>query len=161
MNPLLLLPRLSPPALQKSWVRAGPGRAVRYVLRFTNQSFWGDRTLGPEEGVWVVESQALSCAGGSLAPQPVLPRPWALRSPVGTSLSPQGEFFHLNHRSAVPFLAPAISPPGDHDRMVYFAISDYVFNTASLVYYQAGYLNFSITDDMVRTVAEQCSPVTM
>lgn len=35
--------------------------------------------------------------------------------------------------------------------MVYFAISDYTFNTASLVYYQAGYMNFSFTDDTVRT----------
>lgn len=38
--------------------------------------------------------------------------------------------------------------------MVYFAISDYVFNTASRVYHEAGHLNFSITDDMVRVVAE-------
>lgn len=61
----------------------------------------------------------------------------------------KGEIFHLTHRSPVPFLAPAIDLPEDHTRMVYFAISDYVFNTASLAYYQAGYLNFSITDDMI------------
>ncbi|KAM5177424.1 lipopolysaccharide-binding protein isoform 2-T2 [Callospermophilus lateralis] len=61
----------------------------------------------------------------------------------------KGEVFHLNHRSAVPFLAPVISVPEDHDRMLYFAVSNYVFNTASRVYYQAGHLNFSITDDMI------------
>nr|XP_027801179.2 lipopolysaccharide-binding protein [Marmota flaviventris] len=61
----------------------------------------------------------------------------------------KGEIFHLDQRSAVPFLAPAIDVPEDHDRMLYFAVSDYVFNTASRVYYQAGYLNFSITDDMI------------
>uniref|UniRef100_A0A8D2DK05 Lipopolysaccharide-binding protein n=1 Tax=Sciurus vulgaris TaxID=55149 RepID=A0A8D2DK05_SCIVU len=61
----------------------------------------------------------------------------------------KGEIFHLNHRSSVACLAPALSLPEDHDRMVYFAISDYVFNTASLVYHQAGYLNFSVTDDMI------------
>jgi len=38
--------------------------------------------------------------------------------------------------------------------MVYFAVSDYVFKTASLVYNEAGFLNFSITDDLVRILAE-------
>lgn len=68
--------------------------------------------------------------------------------------SPQAEIFNRDHRSPVPFLAPVMSLPVEHTRMVYFAISDYVFNTASLVYYEAGYLNFSITDDMVRLVTE-------
>ena len=44
--------------------------------------------------------------------------------------------------------------PEEHSRMVYFAISDYAFNTASLVYHKAGFLNFTITDDMVRIIAE-------
>ncbi|CAK6447668.1 unnamed protein product [Pipistrellus nathusii] len=61
----------------------------------------------------------------------------------------KAEIFNRDHRSPVPFLAPVMSLPVEHTRMVYFAISDYVFNTASLVYYEAGYLNFSITDDMV------------
>lgn len=66
----------------------------------------------------------------------------------------QAEIFNHDHRSPVAFLAPVMSLPEEHDRMVYFAISDYVFNTASLVYYKAGYLNLSITDDMVRIVTE-------
>nr|XP_003411590.1 lipopolysaccharide-binding protein [Loxodonta africana] len=61
----------------------------------------------------------------------------------------KGEIFNLNQRSPVAFLAPVLSLPEEHSRMVYFAISDYVFNTASLVYHEAGYLNFSITDDMI------------
>uniref|UniRef100_A0A8C4PF33 Lipopolysaccharide-binding protein n=1 Tax=Equus asinus asinus TaxID=83772 RepID=A0A8C4PF33_EQUAS len=65
----------------------------------------------------------------------------------------KGEIFNHDHRSPVTFVAPAMSLPEEHSRMVYFAISDYVFNTASLVYQEAGYLNFSITDDMVRMQA--------
>ncbi|XP_005392593.1 PREDICTED: lipopolysaccharide-binding protein [Chinchilla lanigera] len=61
----------------------------------------------------------------------------------------KGEIFHHDHRSPVALLPPVLSLPEDHSQMVYFAISDYVFNTASLVYYQAGYMNFSITDDMI------------
>lgn len=72
-------------------------------------------------------------------------------SPVGPCVSLQGEIFHLSHRSPVDFLAPAMNLPETHSQMVYFAISDYVFNTASVVYHKLGYSNFSITDDMVRT----------
>ncbi|VFV16952.1 lipopolysaccharide-binding protein [Lynx pardinus] len=61
----------------------------------------------------------------------------------------KGEIFNRDRYSPVTFLAPVMSLPEDHNRMVYFAISDYVFNTASRVYHEAGHLNFSITDDMV------------
>ncbi|XP_045376904.2 lipopolysaccharide-binding protein isoform X2 [Camelus bactrianus] len=61
----------------------------------------------------------------------------------------KGEIFSRDHRSPVAFLAPVMSLPEEHSRMVYFAISDYAFNTASLAYHEVGYLNFSITDDMV------------
>ncbi|XP_002915194.1 lipopolysaccharide-binding protein [Ailuropoda melanoleuca] len=61
----------------------------------------------------------------------------------------KGEIFNRHHYSPVTFLAPVMNLPEQHDRMVYFAISDYVFNTASLVYHELGYMNFSITDDMV------------
>ncbi|XP_007521714.1 lipopolysaccharide-binding protein isoform X1 [Erinaceus europaeus] len=61
----------------------------------------------------------------------------------------KGEFFHRDPRTPVGILAPVMSLPEEHHRMVYFAISDYVFNTASLAYYHAGYLNFSITDDVI------------
>ncbi|XP_004630958.1 lipopolysaccharide-binding protein isoform X2 [Octodon degus] len=61
----------------------------------------------------------------------------------------KGEIFHHDHRSPVALLPPVLSLPEDHSQMVYFAISNYVFNTASLVYYKAGYMNFSVTDDMI------------
>uniref|UniRef100_A0A8D1C0A8 Lipopolysaccharide-binding protein n=1 Tax=Sus scrofa TaxID=9823 RepID=A0A8D1C0A8_PIG len=61
----------------------------------------------------------------------------------------KGEIFSLDHRSPVGFLAPVMRLPEEHSRMVYFAVSDYVFKTASLVYNEAGFLNFSITDDLV------------
>uniref|UniRef100_A0A8D0P2K2 Lipopolysaccharide-binding protein n=1 Tax=Sus scrofa TaxID=9823 RepID=A0A8D0P2K2_PIG len=61
----------------------------------------------------------------------------------------KGEIFSLDHRSPVGFLAPVMRIPEEHSRMVYFAVSDYVFKTASLVYNEAGFLNFSITDDLV------------
>ncbi|XP_045384548.1 lipopolysaccharide-binding protein isoform X1 [Lemur catta] len=61
----------------------------------------------------------------------------------------KGEIFQSNHHSSVSLLAPVMHLPGEHNKMVYFAISDYVFNTASLVYHEAGYLSFSITNDMI------------
>ncbi|KAM9682297.1 lipopolysaccharide-binding protein isoform 1-T1 [Dama dama] len=61
----------------------------------------------------------------------------------------KGEIFSLEDRFPVAFLAPVMNLPEEHSRMVYFAISDYAFNTASLVYHKAGFLNFTITDDMI------------
>ncbi|XP_042550448.1 lipopolysaccharide-binding protein-like [Dipodomys spectabilis] len=61
----------------------------------------------------------------------------------------KGEIFNLHNRSEVAAHAPVMSLPEDHEKMVYFAISSYVFNTASHVYHQAGYLSFFITDDMI------------
>ncbi|XP_060119940.1 bactericidal permeability-increasing protein-like [Heteronotia binoei] len=73
--------------------------------------------------------------------------------PVATSdcldLDLKGEFFSLDHRSAAPFSPPALSFPVDHDRMLYFGVSSYLFNTAGYVYYQAGALTYDITDDMI------------
>ncbi|KAL8179865.1 UNVERIFIED_CONTAM: hypothetical protein K2H54_073685, partial [Gekko kuhli] len=73
--------------------------------------------------------------------------------PVATSdsldLDLKGEFFSLAHRSAAPFSPPALPFPADHDRMLYFGISSYLFNTAGYVYYQAGALSYDITDDMI------------
>ncbi|KAL8179864.1 UNVERIFIED_CONTAM: hypothetical protein K2H54_073671, partial [Gekko kuhli] len=73
--------------------------------------------------------------------------------PVATSdsldLGLKGEFFSLAHRSAAPFEPPALPFPVDHDRMLYFGASSYLFNTAGYVYYQAGALTYDITDDMI------------
>uniref|UniRef100_A0A5F8AUS0 Lipopolysaccharide-binding protein n=1 Tax=Macaca mulatta TaxID=9544 RepID=A0A5F8AUS0_MACMU len=73
--------------------------------------------------------------------------PWATAQMLEVMF--KGEIFHRNHRSPVTLLAPVINLPEEHNKMVYFAVSDYVFNTASLVYHEEGYLNFSITDDMI------------
>ncbi|XP_072487666.1 lipopolysaccharide-binding protein-like [Notamacropus eugenii] len=61
----------------------------------------------------------------------------------------KGEFFRQSHRSPVPFEPPAMKLPEAHDLMVYFGISDRVFNTASKVYWEAGVMNYIITDDMI------------
>ncbi|KAM7126121.1 bactericidal permeability-increasing protein [Molossus nigricans] len=61
----------------------------------------------------------------------------------------KGEFFSLAHRSPPPFAPPALAFPADHDHMVYLGISDYFFNTAGLVYQQAGVLNLTLKDDMI------------
>ncbi|XP_024598999.1 bactericidal permeability-increasing protein [Neophocaena asiaeorientalis asiaeorientalis] len=59
----------------------------------------------------------------------------------------KGEFFRLAHRGPPPFAPPALTLPNDHNRMVYLAISEYLFNTAGLVYQEAGVLNFTLSDD--------------
>ncbi|ELK29595.1 Lipopolysaccharide-binding protein [Myotis davidii] len=59
----------------------------------------------------------------------------------------RGEFFGRSQRSPVPFDAPPIRLPQQHDRMAYFAVSQYVFNTASRVYHQAGHMNFTIRNE--------------
>ncbi|XP_047602015.1 lipopolysaccharide-binding protein-like [Lutra lutra] len=56
----------------------------------------------------------------------------------------KGKFFGRNWRSPALFNAPSIRLPEKHDHMVYFAISEYVLNTASWVYHQAGRMNFTI-----------------
>ncbi|CAK7319726.1 Lipopolysaccharide-binding protein [Vulpes lagopus] len=61
----------------------------------------------------------------------------------------KGEFFGQNGHSRAPFDAPPIRLPEKHDYMVYFAISEYVFNTASWVYHQAGYMNFTIQNQHI------------
>ncbi|XP_053527370.1 bactericidal permeability-increasing protein isoform X1 [Artibeus jamaicensis] len=61
----------------------------------------------------------------------------------------KGEFFSLAHRSAPPFTPPGLAFPTDHDHMVYLGLSDYFFNTAGLVYQQAGVLNLTLKDDMI------------
>ncbi|XP_077635010.1 LOW QUALITY PROTEIN: lipopolysaccharide-binding protein-like [Crocuta crocuta] len=61
----------------------------------------------------------------------------------------KGEFFGRNWRSPAPFGAPPIRLPEKHDHMVYFAASEYVFNTASRVYHQAGRMNFTIRNQHI------------
>lgn len=61
----------------------------------------------------------------------------------------KGEFFRLAHRSPPPFAPPALALPSTHDRMLYLGLSDYFFNTAGLVYQEAGVLNLTLTDEMI------------
>ncbi|XP_062058337.1 bactericidal permeability-increasing protein [Lepus europaeus] len=61
----------------------------------------------------------------------------------------KGEFYNLAHHSPPPFAPPAMALPSLHDRMIYLAISDYLFNTAALVYQQAGAFGLTLRDDMI------------
>lgn len=74
------------------------------------------------------------------------------------SLLHQGEFFSLANRSTVPFLPLALALPPDHDRMVYFGVSSYFFNTASFVYHAAGALVFEITNSVVSSAVGRGCP---
>ncbi|KAG8517826.1 Lipopolysaccharide-binding protein [Galemys pyrenaicus] len=74
-----------------------------------------------------------------------------IESKFRRELESKGEIFNHSHdhHSRVALLPPVMNLPEEHSRMVYFTISNYVFNTASLVYQKAGYLSFSITDDLI------------
>ncbi|CAH2292158.1 bactericidal permeability-increasing [Pelobates cultripes] len=61
----------------------------------------------------------------------------------------KGEFFIFANRTTPPFSPPALSLPVDHNLMVYFGVSDYLFNTAGYTYQSAGKLTFTVTDDMI------------
>ncbi|KAM3921438.1 bactericidal permeability-increasing protein-like [Leptodactylus fuscus] len=61
----------------------------------------------------------------------------------------KGEFFEMSHRTPPPFSAPSLTLPVDHNLMLYFGVSDYLFNTAGFVYYSAGKLVFLVTDNMI------------
>ncbi|XP_012610772.1 bactericidal permeability-increasing protein isoform X2 [Microcebus murinus] len=61
----------------------------------------------------------------------------------------KGEFFSWADPMPPPFAPPALEFPAIHDRMVYLGLSEYFFNTAGLVYYEAGALQLTLTDDMI------------
>lgn len=61
----------------------------------------------------------------------------------------QGEFFGPSQQSPVPSGAPPIRLPEKHDQIIYFAVSEYVFNTASQVYHQAGHMTVTIQNKHV------------
>ncbi|OCT57734.1 bactericidal permeability-increasing protein [Xenopus laevis] len=61
----------------------------------------------------------------------------------------KGEFFDISHRTTPPFSPPVMSLPPEQDLMVYFAVSEYLLNTAGFVYQNAGVLVFNLTDDMI------------
>ncbi|XP_014643054.1 PREDICTED: lipopolysaccharide-binding protein-like [Ceratotherium simum simum] len=61
----------------------------------------------------------------------------------------KGEFFGRRWHSPVPFNAPPVRLPQEHDGMIYLAVSEYVFNTASRVYHQAGRMKFIIQNEYI------------
>ncbi|XP_008054719.1 bactericidal permeability-increasing protein [Carlito syrichta] len=61
----------------------------------------------------------------------------------------KGEVSRRDHHSPPPFAPPALALPAVHDRMVYLGLSEYLFNTAGLVYQQAGALSLVLKDDMI------------
>ncbi|XP_058288843.1 bactericidal permeability-increasing protein [Hylobates moloch] len=69
---------------------------------------------------------------------------WALHF-----FSTNGEFYSQNHHNPPPFAPPVMEFPAAHDRMVYLGLSDYFFNTAGLVYQEAGVLQMTLRDDMI------------
>ncbi|XP_005896084.3 lipopolysaccharide-binding protein [Bos mutus] len=66
----------------------------------------------------------------------------------------KGEFFGRNWNSSVPFDAPPITLPQKNDHMIYFAVSEYVFNTASRVYHQAGQMKFTIQNKHIQNLTK-------
>ncbi|XP_060983252.1 lipopolysaccharide-binding protein-like isoform X2 [Dama dama] len=73
---------------------------------------------------------------------------------VKTILEQKGEFFGRNRNSSVPFDAPPIRLPQKHDHMIYFAVSEYAFNTASRVYHQAGQMKFTIQNKHIQNLTK-------
>ncbi|KAM9590340.1 LOW QUALITY PROTEIN: lipopolysaccharide-binding protein-like [Trichechus inunguis] len=72
----------------------------------------------------------------------------------GLDIPFQDDFFSRSWRSPVPFNAPAIQLPQEHDHMLYFAVSECVFNTASHVYYQPGRMNFTIQNEHIEDLTK-------
>ncbi|XP_058535406.1 lipopolysaccharide-binding protein-like [Ochotona princeps] len=75
----------------------------------------------------------------------------------GLDTSFKGEFFSLRQRIPVPFVAPAIRLPQRHDHMFYFAMSQYMFNTASHVYQKAGRTRIIIQNNQVTNLTNLTS----
>ncbi|XP_045689136.1 lipopolysaccharide-binding protein-like [Phyllostomus hastatus] len=72
----------------------------------------------------------------------------------GLDIPFKGQFFGHSTHSTVPFNAPPIELPQEHDLMIYFAVSEYVFDTASWVYHQAGHMNFTIRNEHIQNLIQ-------
>lgn len=53
----------------------------------------------------------------------------------------------------IPLTPTALPPLEKVDKMMYLWLTDYIANSAAIVYYTAGRLQHTITDDMVHTSA--------
>lgn len=76
-----------------------------------------------------------------------------IQSPVYTNVSVatlhKGEFQALSNPTEAPFSPPPLPPITDTTKMMYIWLSEYVVNTAGLVYHETGFLAYNITPDMV------------
>ncbi|XP_012659249.1 bactericidal permeability-increasing protein [Otolemur garnettii] len=61
----------------------------------------------------------------------------------------KGEFFRISNPYPPPYTPPAMEFPAVHNRMLYVGLSEYFFNTAGLVYQEAGILKLMLKDKMI------------
>ena len=69
----------------------------------------------------------------------------------------QGEIQSVSDPEEYPFAPSPLPPVSGHDyseKMMYVWMTDYVANSAAVVYQKAGLMSYTITDDMV--CATQC-----
>ena len=62
----------------------------------------------------------------------------------------KGEFLSATSPREAPFSPSLLPPESESVKMAYLWMTDYVVNTAGLVFQQAGVLNETITPSMVR-----------
>ena len=61
----------------------------------------------------------------------------------------KGEFLSAIIPKEAPFSPTPLPPESESDKMAYIWLTDYVVNTAGLVYQEAGILNETVTPSMV------------
>lgn len=76
-----------------------------------------------------------------------------IQSPVYTTNSittlHKGEFQSIANPTEAPFSPPPLPPINDTSEMVYIWLTEYVVNTAGLVYHESGFLAYNITPNRV------------
>ena len=76
-----------------------------------------------------------------------------IQSPVYTNTSMatlhKGEFESLAHPMEAPFSPPPLPPISSTSKMMYIWLTEYVVNTAGLVYHETGFLAYNVTPDKV------------
>lgn len=61
----------------------------------------------------------------------------------------KGEFETIAHPTEAPFSPPPLPPINNTSQMMYIWLTEYVVNTAGLVYHESGFLAYNVTPDMV------------
>ena len=76
-----------------------------------------------------------------------------LQNPIYTPSSivtlHKGEFEAIAHPKDAPFSPPPLPPVNDTSQMMYIWLTEYVVNTAGLVYHESGFLAYNVTPDKV------------